>query len=121
MTTPPGLLCFLQPLGRLPGDERRALHHLFDEVVVPRDRAFGKHDERPLAGDEDVDRRVDRLPIVAFAKHAERAHAAHHERLEPALLEHVPTGHREQVAIGLHAEDAEHHRIGHAGNDSARA
>ena len=37
-----------------------------------------------------------------------------HERLEPALLEHVPTGHREQMAIGLHAQDAEHERIGHA-------
>jgi hypothetical protein len=37
----------------------------------------------------------DRLPVVAFAKYAERAQASGHECLEWALLKDVPTGHRE--------------------------
>ena len=81
---------------------------------MPRDRAFGKDDQRPPALHQDINCRVDCLAVVALAKDAERPHSPDHERLETALLEQMPTGHRHRMTIGLHTQDAEHQWIGHA-------
>ena len=94
------------------GDERGAVHQRHQFVVVARDGAFGEDHQRSLAVDEDVDRRVDRLPIDPFAIDAERPDAAEHEAAQPAFHEQMPRRHRVEVALGDARELHERQRIG---------
>ena len=79
MTTPPGAGHFSRRLAAVRAMNDDAVHHRHQLVVVPRDGAFGKEHQRPLAVDQDVDGRVDRLPVDALAVDAERADAPEHE------------------------------------------
>jgi hypothetical protein len=72
------------------GDERNAIHHRHEHVVVPRNGSFAKDHERAPGGDQDVDRCVDGFAIEAFAVDAERSHAAEHEALKAILFEQMP-------------------------------
>ena len=88
-------------LGCLPRDERGAIHHVHHEIVVAADGSFRKDNERASAGDKDLDRLVDALAIVPLTINTEGAHPTNHEPLVPALLEEMPTGHREEFGAHL--------------------
>ena len=58
---------FRTPLGRRAGDESDSVQQGVELIIRAADRSFRKQDQGPFCFFEDVDSRVDGLPIDAFA------------------------------------------------------
>ena len=84
--------------GSSTGHQRHPVLKQAQAIIGPRDHSFRKKHQRSFCVDQHIDRTIQRRPVHSLTVDTESAQAAYEERLEGADLEHVPTGHREDVA-----------------------
>jgi hypothetical protein len=82
-----------------------------DNVIGARHHSLGKDNQRPASVLNDIDRRIDRLPVHPFAIDAKGAAHPRHPGREAALHKEVPTADGMQRGADVRRQAPQHHGI----------